>query len=74
MLDGLLLGAADYKTLQRAMVVALLAFVPLGAAVALHHSLGIVAVWLALACWLSGRSVLLGWQWAKRSRLGAATG
>jgi len=64
-LDGLLLGASDYRTLQRAMIVALLAFVPLGAAVAIDHRLGIVAVWLALACWLSARSALLGWQWAK---------
>jgi putative MATE family efflux protein len=70
-LDGLLLGASDYRTLQWAMVVALLAFVPLGAAVAIDHGLGIVTVWLALACWLAARSALLGWKWAKGGWAGA---
>ena len=64
-LDGLLLGASDYRTLQRGMIVALLAFLPLGVAVAVDHRLGLVTVWLALACWLSARSALLGWKWAR---------
>jgi Na+-driven multidrug efflux pump len=63
-LDGLLLGAGDYGILRRAMLLALLAFAPLAAATLADHSLGIAGVWLALACWLAGRCVLLGRRWA----------
>lgn len=62
-LDGLLLGASCYRTLQRAMVAALVAFAPFAVATALDHRLGIVGVWLALLCWLTSRAVLLGWRW-----------
>ncbi len=62
-LDGLLLGAARYRTLQRAMVAALAAFVPLAVATALDHRLGLVGVWLGLWCWLAARAGLLGWRW-----------
>ena len=62
-LDGLLLGAARYRTLQRAMLVALVAFAPLAAATAADHRLGLVGVWLALLCWLAARAAILGWRW-----------
>jgi putative MATE family efflux protein len=61
--DGLLLGASRYRTLQRAMIVALLAFAPFAVATAVDHRLGIVGVWLALMCWLSARAALLAWRW-----------
>ncbi|MDQ1705979.1 MAG: hypothetical protein QOF18_2345 [Frankiaceae bacterium] len=69
--DGLLLGAGDYATLRRAMLLALIAFAPLAALTLVHHGLGITGVWLALTCWLAARTVLLGARW--RSRRWAVT-
>jgi putative MATE family efflux protein len=62
-LDGLLLGAARYVMLQRAMLGALVAFAPLAVATAIDHGLGLTGVWLALLCWLAARAGLLGWRW-----------
>jgi Na+-driven multidrug efflux pump len=64
--DGLLLGAGDYATLRRSMLLALVAFAPLAVATLLHHRLGITGVWLALTCWLAARTVLLGRRWSSR--------
>lgn len=64
--DGLLLGASDYATLRRAMLLALLAFVPLAALTLADNSLGITGIWLALTCWLAARTVLLGRRWQSR--------
>jgi putative MATE family efflux protein len=69
--DGLLLGAADYATLRRAMLLALVAFAPLAAATLAHHSLGIAGIWLAISCWLAARCVLLGRRWSSRSWVAA---
>ena len=66
-LDGLLLGAGDYATLRRSMILALVGFAPLAVATLLDHSLGIVGVWLALTCWLAARCLLLGRRWLSRS-------
>lgn len=62
-LDGLLLGAGQYATLRRGMLLALLAFAPFAIWTALDHSLGIVGIWLALTCWLAARAWLLGRRW-----------
>jgi putative MATE family efflux protein len=62
-LDGLMLGAAGYRTLQYAMIASLLAFAPLAALTLADHDLGLAGVWLALACWLTARAGLLGWRW-----------
>jgi putative MATE family efflux protein len=70
-LDGLLLGASDYAVLRRSMLLALIAFAPLAVATLTDHDLGITGIWLAIACWLAARSVLLGVRW--RSRAWAAT-
>jgi putative MATE family efflux protein len=64
--DGLLLGAGDYATLRRAMLLALLAFAPLAVATLVDHRLGIVGIWLALACWLAARTALLARRWSAR--------
>jgi len=64
-LDGLLLGASDYRTLQRAMTAALVVFVPLAAVILRDHRIGITGIWVALACWLSVRVIGLGWSWAR---------
>ena len=65
--DGLLLGASDYATLRRAMLLALVAFAPLAIATLLHPSLGIAGIWLALTCWLAARTALLARKWASES-------
>lgn len=67
-LDGLLLGAADYATLRRSMLLALLAFAPFAVATLADHRLGIVGIWLALTCWLMARCYLLGRSWLRRTR------
>jgi putative MATE family efflux protein len=66
-LDGLLLGAGEYATLRRGMLLALIAFAPLAVWTSLDHSLGIVGIWLALTCWLAARSWLLGRRWQSRA-------
>jgi len=64
--DGLLLGASDYTTLRRAMLLALIAFAPLAIATLADHDLGITGIWLALTCWLAARSALLARRWSSR--------
>lgn len=62
-LDGLVLGAADYGAMRRAMLLALLAFAPLAGLTAAFHSIGLMGVWFALLCWLAARTLLLGRRW-----------
>ena len=64
-LDGLVLGASGYRTLQYAMLASLAAFAPLAAWTLRDHSLGLVGVWLALTCWLAARALILGWRWTR---------
>jgi Na+-driven multidrug efflux pump len=64
--DGLLLGASDYTTLRRSMLLALVAFAPFAVATLVDHGLGITGVWLALTCWLAARTFLLGRRWQSR--------
>ena len=72
--DGLLLGAGDYATLRRAMLLALLAFTPLAVATLADHDLGIVGIWLALTGWLVARTVLLARRWSSRAWAGLGQG
>jgi putative MATE family efflux protein len=72
--DGLLLGATDYATLRKSMLLALLAFAPLAAATLAHHQLGITGIWLALTCWVAARSALLGRRWSSRGWAPVAQG
>ena len=51
-LDGVLMGASDFRFLQVGTISALLAFVPVGAAVLVWRRLGIVGIWLGLSLWL----------------------
>lgn len=57
-LDGILIGAGDGGYLAWTMLVALLAFLPLAAAVYVSGA-GIVALWWALAGWLLARQVTI---------------
>lgn len=62
-LDGLILGASDYATMRRAMLLALFAFAPLAALTLGFHSIGILGIWFAMLCWLAARTALLGRRW-----------
>lgn len=62
-LDGLLLGASDYRILRTGMLVALVGFGPVAALVLADHKLGILGVWLALSCWLAVRTAVLLRRW-----------
>jgi Na+-driven multidrug efflux pump len=67
-LDGLILGIADYAAMRRAMTLAILAFAPMAALVLRFHWLGLPGVWAALGLWLAARSALLGRRWAAHIR------
>ena len=71
-LDGLVLGIADYAAMRRAMILAILAFVPMAALVLRFHWLGLPGVWAALGLWLAARSALLGRRWAAHVRSAAS--
>jgi putative MATE family efflux protein len=62
-LDGLILGIADYAAMRRAMILAIFAFVPMAALTARLHWLGLPGIWAALGMWLAARSALLGRRW-----------
>jgi Na+-driven multidrug efflux pump len=51
--------------MRRAMILAIGAFAPLAALVLRFHWLGLPGVWLALACWLAARTVLLRRDWRR---------
>jgi putative MATE family efflux protein len=73
-LDGILIGAGDTRYLAVAMLVALLAFLPLAVAVFVTDA-GILALWWALTGWLLARqiAVALRYRSAAWLRPGQAT-
>ena len=62
-LDGLILGLSDYVAMRRAMILAILAYVPMAALVLRFHGLGLPGIWVALGLWLAARAVLLNRRW-----------
>jgi putative MATE family efflux protein len=59
-IDGVLMGASDFRFLQWAVIAASLAFVPVAGAVLHWHRLGVVGVWCGLLVWMGARAVLNG--------------
>jgi MATE family, multidrug efflux pump len=55
-LDGVLIGAGDYRFLARAAIANLVVFLPAAAVVVVYPEAGIIGVWLALAMWLGARA------------------
>jgi putative MATE family efflux protein len=51
-LDGILMGASDFRFLQASTVAGLIGFAPVGAAVLAWHRLGIAGIWFGLGVWL----------------------
>jgi putative MATE family efflux protein len=62
-LDGLILGLSDYVAMRRAMILAILAYVPMAALVLRFHGLGLPGIWVTLGLWLAARAVLLDRRW-----------
>ena len=62
-LDGLILGLSDYVAMRRAMILAILAYVPMAALVLRFHGLGLPGIWVALGLWLAARAALLDRRW-----------
>jgi Na+-driven multidrug efflux pump len=71
-LDGLILGIADYAAMRRAMILAIFAFAPMALLIVRFHWLGLPGVWAALGLWLAARSALLGRRWITHVRSPAA--
>jgi len=65
-LDGLILGIADYAAMRAAMILSALAYAPPAILVLRFHGIGLPGIWLALGIWLATRSVLLGRRWARQ--------
>lgn len=55
-LDGILIGASDFRFLQWSTAAGLAVFVPFATAVLLHRQLGIVGLWCGLLAWMVGRA------------------
>jgi Na+-driven multidrug efflux pump len=51
-LDGILMGASNFRFLQASTIAGLLGFLPVGAAVLTWHRLGIAGLWFGLGVWL----------------------
>lgn len=54
-LDGVLMGASDFRYLQASTIGGLLAFAPVGVAVLAWPRLGIVGLWCGLGGWIMAR-------------------
>jgi putative MATE family efflux protein len=67
-LDGLVLGIADYSAMRSAMIVAIVAFAPMAGLVLRFHWLGLPGVWAAIALWMAARAIQLGRRWARYVR------
>ncbi len=67
-LDGLILGLSDYVAMRRAMILAILAYIPVAALVLRFPRLGLPGVWVALGLWLAARALLLGRRWRAQFR------
>jgi putative MATE family efflux protein len=62
-LDGLVLGLADYVAMRRAMILAVFAYLPLAALVLAFPRLGLPGIWAALGLWLATRAAILARRW-----------
>ncbi|HZQ28128.1 MAG TPA: MATE family efflux transporter [Acidimicrobiales bacterium] len=58
-LDGVLMGASDFRALQWITVAAGIAFLPFAAAVLHWHRLGIAGIWVGLFVWMTVRALAI---------------
>jgi len=71
-LDGVLMGAGDYRFLGRASAVSALAFLPLAILTLAVPSLGIAGVWLAMVMWMVARAAVNERRYRSGQWIGAA--
>ena len=71
-LDGILMGASDFRFLQASTVAGLVAFVPVAIAVSVWHRLGIAGIWLGLGVWLLARLAVNSTRYRGSSWMSAA--
>lgn len=57
-LDGVLMGASDFRFLKWTTLAGALAFVPFAAAVLSDHGLGITVIWIGLLAWMTARAAV----------------
>jgi putative MATE family efflux protein len=71
-LDGVLMGAGDYRFLGRASALSALAFLPLAILTLAVPSLGILGVWLAMVVWMVARAAVNERRYRSGQWIGAA--
>ena len=71
-LDGVLMGAGDYRFLGRASALSALAFLPLAILTLAVPSLGIAGVWLAMVVWMVARAAVNERRYRSGQWIGAA--
>ena len=72
-LDGVLIGASDFRFLQWSTVIGLVVFCPFAVVVHLHKSLGIAGLWVGLLAWMTGRAVANWFRYRHDRWLSAAS-
>jgi len=71
-LDGVLMGAGDYRFLGRASAVSALAFLPLAVLTLAVPSLGIAGVWSSMVVWMVARAFINERRYRSRRWIGVA--
>lgn len=71
-LDGVLIGASDFRFLQRSMRAGLAVFVPFAVAVLVAPALGVVGLWAGLLAWMVGRAAANAGRYRRDTWLSAA--
>jgi putative MATE family efflux protein len=56
-LDGILIGANDFRYLQRSMLIGFAVFAPFAVAVLRWHRLGVAGIWCGLLAWMTARAI-----------------
>ena len=77
-LDGVLMGAGEYRFMQYSTVGGLVAFLPVALVVLHWHSLGIVGLWVGMGIWAIGRMSVNAYRylhrdWSSTTELAVAT-
>jgi Na+-driven multidrug efflux pump len=62
-LDGVLIGAAEYRFLSVLMIVSFAVFALAIVVLTRPAGAGIVTIWLAVATWMGARAVGCAWRW-----------
>lgn len=67
-LDGVLMGASDFRFLKWTTLAGAFAFVPFAAAVLRRPDLGIAVIWVGLLVWMTARAVVCAARFSRTER------